>query len=107
MKNYKVKFRVIKDNKHDGRRKDKKFKTIICYPKYKAKAEFDDKKIEFSKHDFGTAYTIINFKENIKINKRFNEYGMDFIGADKSMVILSYKKKGKNMIITQIEIIGV
>ena len=103
----KVRFKVLKDNKRDERRRDKKFKTTIVYPKYEAKAKFDDKTIEFMKHEFGTAYTIINFKEwnKIKIPKNRNEYGEDYTCADGSLLVLNYKLKNKKKYITQIKMI--
>lgn len=103
----KVKFKVLKDNKRDGYRRDKKTKATIVYPKYKAKVKFDDKTIEFMKHRFGTAYTIINFKEwnKIKIPKNRIEYGEDYTCADGSLLVLNYKLKNKKKYITQLEII--
>ena len=105
----KVKFKVLKDNKRDGLRRDKRTKATIVYPKYEAKAEFDDKIINFEKHDFGTSYTIITFKENpisIKFPKNRVEYGKDYTCVDRSLLVLRYKYKGKRKIITEIEIIG-
>jgi len=105
-KDYKVKFKVLKDNKKDFCKKDKKLDINVTYPKYEAKAEFDGKTIEFKKHELGVTYTIIKFKNKIKINKRYHDWGEDYASIGKDLVILHYKFKGKRKIITEIEIIG-
>lgn len=103
-KNYKAKFKVIKDNKKDFRKKGK-YGNII-YPRYNSQLNFSNKKIKLSSHDFGITYTNVDFNEKIKFQKNRIEYGEDFTSANGDIVILKYKYKGKNKIITSINIIG-
>lgn len=105
----KIKFKILKNNKKDAIKKSKikGLKEInVCYPRFEAISNFDNKNINFIEHEFGTTYLTIDFKEKIKFPNNRIEYGEDFISSDEDLVILRYKYKGKDKIITSIEIIG-
>ena len=103
-----VRFVISRDNKHDLKRKDKLFgKEInVVSPRYKAKAYFNDKTIEFEEHEFGVTYINVNFKQKTRLPKNRNEHCEDYFSSGDDMIILSYKLKNKEKIITKIEIIG-
>jgi len=71
-----------------------------------AEVKFNKKKIELTEHDFGTTNTEITFPSKIKIPPNRIEYGEDYASIGKDLVILNYKLKGKDKIITSITIIG-
>ena len=103
-----VKFKVIKNNERDGITKSKHFDAKVVHPRYKAKAIFSNKTINFEEHDdnFNATYTIIDFKEKITLPKNRVEYGEDYFAQNHDLVILRYKLKNKKRILTSIDIIG-
>lgn len=101
----KIEFKILKDKKKDVKRMGK-FGHKVTYPMFKARLNFNGKKLEFSKHDFGTTYLTINFPEKIKLSERMKEYGEDYISVGKDLIIFNYKYKGKNKRITSISIIN-
>lgn len=100
----KISLKILKDKKKDTKKKSNGM--TFTYPMFKAKLIFNDKKIEFSKHDFGTTYTTIDFPNKVKIAQNRNEYGEDYCSLGGDLIILKYKLKGKDKIITSIDIIG-
>ncbi|MEK6895096.1 MAG: hypothetical protein AABX48_01095 [Nanoarchaeota archaeon] len=104
----KVKFQVLRNNKHDAERKSKSLgkEVKVLYPRYKAKAYFNDKIVEFEEHEWGVTYTTIRFNQKIKLPKNRNEYGEDYSSSGGDLIVLRYKLKNKEKIITEIEIIG-
>ena len=100
---HKASFIVKKDLVKDYIKKCKGYN--IAYPKYESVAEFNHKKVEFDSHDSYT-YTTISFDKTVEIPEKSIEYSEDYASQSGDMVILKYRKKGKAMIVTSIEIIG-
>jgi len=105
MKKEKIKFKIIKNKNKDFIRKDKSLGNI-CYPRFEAEARFNKKKVIFKEHEFPITYLIIKFPKKISIPKNRHEYGMDYASVGGDLIIIKYKYKGKQKIITEIEIIG-
>lgn len=101
-----MKLKILKNSKKDYVRKDEKGHNIL-YPKFKAKTEFEQMKLNFSRYDFHSRCSI-EFGDTIfKIPKNRNPYGMDFVASDGSLILLRYKYSGKGEpIIDEIEIIS-
>jgi len=103
-----VQFKVIKNNERDGITKSKHFDAKVVHARYEARAIFNNKTINFREHDdkFRVTYATIDFHEKINFPKSRVEYSDDFIAQNNDLIILRFKYKNKQRIITSIEIVG-